>query len=76
MQKEVPLSHKLKDHPYEYKNPFRLKEDNLSYRNEQNQLSYPGFSHIEQKYQESLILGKIHHQQNLSEGLNTPKAKL
>ena len=29
MQKEVLLSHKLRDHAYEYQNPFELKEDNL-----------------------------------------------
>ena len=33
IQKEVVLSHKLEDHAYEYKNPFGLKEDNLSQRN-------------------------------------------
>ena len=33
MQKEVLLSHKLRDHAYEYQNPFKLKEDNLSQRN-------------------------------------------
>ena len=42
MQKEVFPSHKLQDHAYEYYNPFRLKEDNLSQRNCQNQLSHPG----------------------------------
>ena len=61
MQKEDLPSHKLRDHPYEYYNPFRLKEDNLSQRNCQNQLSHPGLSHIEQ--------GKIHNQQNSNEGL-------
>ena len=35
-QKEGLLSHKLQDHAYEYKNLFRLKEDNLSQRNCQN----------------------------------------
>ena len=46
MQKEVLLSHKLQDHAYEYQNPFKLQEDNLSQRNCQNQLSDPGlFSH-------------------------------
>ena len=54
-QKEVPLSHKLRDHAYEYYNPFRLKEDNLSQRSFQNQLSYPGLSYTEQECQESLI---------------------
>ena len=39
--------------------PFGLKEDNLSRRNCQNQLSHPGLSHTEQEYQESLIQGKI-----------------
>ena len=33
VQKEVILSHKLRDHVYEYQNPFELKEDNLSQRN-------------------------------------------
>ena len=45
VQKEVLLSHKLRDHAYEYQNPFGLKEDNLSQRNCQNQLSHPGLSH-------------------------------
>ena len=66
---EVLPSHKLQDHAYEYQNPFRLKEDNLSQINCQNQVSHPGLSHIEQKCQESLIQGKIHDQQNLNEGL-------
>ena len=60
MQKEVLLSHELQDHVYEYQNPFKLKEDTLSQRNCQNQLSHPGLSHTEQEYQESLIQGKIH----------------
>ena len=30
VQKEVLLSHKLREHPYEYYTPFGLKEDNLS----------------------------------------------
>ena len=45
VQKEVLLSRKLRDHAYEYQNPFELKEDNLSQRNCQNQLSHPGLSH-------------------------------
>ena len=45
VQKEVLLSHKLRDHAYEYQNPFELKEDNLSQRNCQNQLNHPGLSH-------------------------------
>ena len=45
VQKEVLLSHKLRDHAYEYKNPFGLKEDNLSQRNCQNQLSHPSLSY-------------------------------
>ena len=69
MQKEVLLSHKLRDHAYEYQNLFELKEDNLSQRNCQNQLSHPGLSHTEQECQESLIQGKIHNQQNANEGL-------
>ena len=47
VQKEVLLSHKLRDHAYEYQNPFGLKEDNLSHKNCQNQLSHPGLSHTE-----------------------------
>ena len=58
------LSHKPQDHAYEYQNPFKLKEDNLSQRNGQNQLSHAGLSHTEQESQESLIQGKIHNQQN------------
>ena len=76
MQKEVLLSHKLQDHAYEYQNPFKLKEDNLSERNCQNQLSHPGLSCIEQEYQESLIQGKIHNLPNSNKGLNIRKAKL
>ena len=68
-QKEDLPSHKLRGHAYEYYNPFGLKEDNLSQRNCQNQLSHPGFSHREQECQESLIQGKIHSQQNSNEGL-------
>ena len=48
LQKEVLLQHKLQDHAYEYQNPFSLKEDNLSQKNCQNQLSHPGLSHTEQ----------------------------
>ena len=69
VRKEVLLSHKLRDHAYEYQNPFELKEDNLSQRNCQNQLSHPGLSHIEQECQENLIQGKIHIQQNWNEAL-------
>ena len=69
VQKEVVPSHKLRDHAYEYKNPFGLNEDNLSQRNCQNQLSDPGLSHLEQECQESLIQGKIHNQQNSNEDL-------
>ena len=60
---------KLQDHAYEYQNPFELKEDSLSQRNCQNQLSHPGLSHTEQKCQESLIKGKIHNQLNSNKGL-------
>ena len=42
MQKEVLPSHKLRD-------PCGLKEDNLSQRNCQNQLSQPDLPHIEQE---------------------------
>ena len=68
-QKEVLLSHKLRDHAYEYQNAFKLKEDNLSQRNGQNQLNHLGLSHTEQECQESLIQGKIHNQRNSNEGL-------
>ena len=64
MQKEVLPSHKLQDHACEHYNPFQLKEDNISQRNCQNQLSHPGLSHKEQECQESLIQEKIHNQQN------------
>ena len=60
MQKEVLLSHKLRDHAYEYLNPFRLKKDKLSQRNYQNPIDSSSLSHTEQEHQESLI-----HQQNL-----------
>ena len=33
IQKKVPLSDKLSDQTYELKNPFELKEDDLSQRN-------------------------------------------
>ena len=69
MQKEVHLSHKFRDHAYEYYNPFGLKEDNLLQRSCQNQLSHPGLSDTEQESQEILIRGKICNQQNLNEGL-------
>ena len=69
VRKEVLLSHKLREHAYEYQNPFGLKEDNLSQRNCQNQLSHRGLSHIEQECQENLIQGKIHIQQNWNEAL-------
>ena len=69
VQKEVFLLHKLRDHAYEYWNPFGLKEDNLSQGNCQNQLSHPGLSRTEQECQESLTQGKIHNQQNLNESL-------
>ena len=69
VQKEVLLSHKLRDHAYEYQNPFGLKEDNLSQRKGQNQMSHQGLYHTEQECQESLIQGKIHNQQNSNEGL-------
>ena len=67
VQKEVLPSHKLQDHAYEY--PLELKEDNLSQRNCQNQLSHSSLSHTEPECQESLIQGKIHIQQNSKEGL-------
>ena len=67
--KEVLPSHKLQDHACEYQKLFGLKEDNPTQKNCQNQLSHPGLSHIEQEFQESLIQGKIHNQQNLNEGL-------
>ena len=68
-KKEVLPSHKLRNHADEYYNPFRLKEDNLSQTNFQNQLSHPGLSHTEQECQESLIQEKIFNQQNLNKGL-------
>ena len=68
MQTEALPSHKLRDHAYEYQNPFRLKEDNFSQRDFQNQLSHTGLSHIEQECQESFIQGKIHNQQNPDKG--------
>ena len=69
MQKEVLTSHKLQDHVCEWYNPFRLKEDNPSQRYCQNQLSHPSLPYIERECQESLIQGKIHNEQNSSEGL-------
>ena len=62
IQKEVLPWHKLRDHAYEYENPFELKEDNLSQINCQNQLSHPGLFHLQQECLESLIWGKIHNQ--------------
>ena len=50
-------------------NPVILKEDNLSQKNCQNQLSHPGLSHTKQEYKESLIQGKIHNQQNSNDNL-------
>ena len=69
VQKEVLFSHKLREHEYEYQNPFELKEETLSQRNFRNQLSHTGLSHLEQECQESLTQGKIHNQQNSNEGL-------
>ena len=69
MQKEDLLSNKLQDHAYEYQNSFQLKEDNLSQRNPQNQLSHPGLSHTMQECQESFIQGKIQNQQNSNKDL-------
>ena len=69
VQKEVLLSHKLRDNAYEYQDPFELKEDNLSQRNCQNQLSHPGLSHTKEECQGSLIQGKIHNQKNLNKAL-------
>ena len=54
VQKEVLLYIHWKT-MHEYYNPFRLKEDNLSEGDCQNQLSHPGLSHTEQACQESLI---------------------
>ena len=68
MQKEVLPS-------YEYYNPFGLKEDNISQRNCQNQLSHPGLSHTEQKCQDSLNQGKIHNQQIQRKASNIHKGK-
>ena len=69
VQKEILPSHKLQDHAFEYQNPFRLKGDNLSQRNCQNQLSHPGLSHTEQECQVNLIQGMIYNQQNSNKGL-------
>ena len=74
-QREVLPSHKLRDHAYEYQNPFALQEDNLSQRNWQNQLSHQDLLHIEQECQESLMQGKIHNQQNLNNGLRIMQFK-
>ena len=51
MEKEVPPSRKLQDHPYEQQNPFKLKEDNPYQRNCQDELSHPSLSHMEQECQ-------------------------
>ena len=67
VQKELLLPHKLQGHAYEYHNLFGLKEDNLSQRSCQNQLSHPGLSHTEQGCLESLIHGTIQNQQNSNE---------
>ena len=64
MQKKFVPSHKLQDHAYEQQNPFRLKEDNLSQWNCQNQMSHISSFHIEQECQKSLMQGKIHIQQS------------
>ena len=76
VQKEVLPSHKLQEHVYQYQNPFGLKEDSLSQRNCQSQLSHPSLSHIERECQESLIQEKIHIQQNRTKASNIRKAKL
>ena len=77
VQKEVVLSHKLRDHVYEYQNPFELKEGNLSQRNCQNQLSHPGLSHTEQECQESLIQGTVFTINKIrTKASNIRKAKL
>ena len=68
VQKEVLLSHKLRDHAYEYQNPFGLKEDNLSQRDCENQLSHP-VCLTKSMNVRSLIQGKTLNQQNLNEGL-------
>ena len=60
MQAEELSPHKLRDHAYEYKSPFRLKEDNLSQKNYQNQSRHPGLFHIEQELRESLIQEKVY----------------
>ena len=44
-------------------------KDDLSEGNCQNQLSHPGFAHIGEECQDSLIQGKINNQQNLNKGL-------
>ena len=67
VQNEVLPYDKLQDHAYN--SLFRLKKDNPSQINFQNQLSHPSLSHIEQEYKESFIQGKIHVQENWNEGL-------
>ena len=61
VQKQVLPLHKSWDHAYKYWNLFGLKEDSPSQKNCQNQFSHPGFFHIEQECQESLIQGKVHN---------------
>ena len=75
MQKEVLPSHKLRDHAYEYQNPFGLKGDKLSQGKCQSQLSHPSLSHIQQECQECSIQGKIHIQQIPMNTSNICKAK-
>ena len=60
VQKEVPPSHRLQDHP------FGLKEDKTLEIIFQNHLSHISLSHIEQQCQESLIQGKIYIQRKVS----------
>ena len=55
VQKEVLSSRKLGGHPYEYCNPFGLREDSLSKWICQNRWSHPGLSHREQKCRQSLF---------------------
>ena len=69
VQKDVLPSRKPQDHFYEWQNPFRLKENNPSQRNCQNQLSNLCLYHIEKERQQSLIQGKIYIQWNSKEDL-------
>ena len=59
----------MQDRAYEKQNFVSLKKDNPSQRNCQNHLNLPSVPNLKQKYQESLIQGKICIQQNWNEDL-------